>query len=193
MTFFLTKGEASCSKYKSFEYVYVTCKTGVESILILNIYRNQEVPFTIFKEELVVLMDNVAVKKYSLLVVGDCNVWIEVEGNPDSKGLLDIMHSFGLAQHVTERTHKFGHTLDHIYLNQFESTKNLKVLDDTYGLSTDHYSILLNIPQLQIKTSHSKSTYWNTKNIDIDILREELQQPYLSMDTALLTFEESYN
>ena len=81
----ITKGEASCSKYKSFEYVYVTCKTAVETILILNIYRNQEVPFTMFKEELVVLMDRVAVKGYSLLVVGDFNIWIEVEQNQDSK------------------------------------------------------------------------------------------------------------
>ena len=130
----------------------------VETILILNIYRNQEVPFIIFKEELAVLMDKVAVKKYSLLVVGDFNVWIKVEEKHDSKGLLEIMHSFGLAQHVNERTHKFGHTLDHIYFNEFESTKNHKVLDDTYGLSTDHYPILVNIPQPQMKTTHSKST-----------------------------------
>ena len=90
----VTRGEASCSKFHSFEYVYVTFKTGVESILILNIYRNQEVPFTMFKEELVVLLDRVAVKGYSLLVVGDFNVWIEIEQNHDSKELLEIMYSF---------------------------------------------------------------------------------------------------
>ena len=159
----ITKGEASCSKYKSFGYVYVTCKTGVGTILVLNIYRNQEVPSTIFKEELVVPMDKVAAKRYSLLVVGDFNVWIEVEQNQDTKGLLEIMHWFGLAQHVSERTHKFVHTLEHIYFNEFESTKNDKVLDDTYGLSTYHYPIVVNTPQPQWKTTYSKSTYRNIR------------------------------
>ena len=143
--------------------------------------------------ELAVLMDKVAVKKHSLLVVGDLNVWIEVQQSQVSKGLLEIMHSFVLSQHVTERTHTFGHTLDHIYFNEFESTKNHKMLDDTYGLSADHFPILVNIPQLQMKTTHSKSRYRNIKNIYINILREELEQSYLSIDTASLTFEESYN
>ena len=38
-----------------------------ETILILNIYRNQEIPFSTFKEELVALLEKVTVKGYSLL------------------------------------------------------------------------------------------------------------------------------
>ena len=44
-----------------------------------------------------------------------------------------------------------------------------------------------------MKATHLKSSYRNIKNIDMDVFREELDQLYLSIDTASLTFEKSYN
>ena len=47
-----------------------------------------------------------------LIIAGDFNVHWDKQSNPERQQLEDLLHSFGLIQHVNDSTHSDGHTLD---------------------------------------------------------------------------------
>ena len=112
------RGEASSSKYQSYEFSYIYLKNQGTRILIMCIYRKQEVACKTFCKELEELLDDVSDTTEALLVVGDFNVWMDVEGNRDAKKLRTLMNAYGLSQQIHEPTHKSGHTLDRLYNNE---------------------------------------------------------------------------
>ena len=63
-------------------------------LVLVCVYRKQEVPLNIFDEEFTAFMDKVSNRGEVLLVVGDFNVWIGVTDDPDADG---------------EPTHREGH------------------------------------------------------------------------------------
>ena len=72
-----------------------------------------------------------------LIVVGDFNVWVDVEGDRDAKKLLTLMHAYGLTQLIREPTHIAGHTLDHLYVNKHQIDLQHEVINDTFNIRTD--------------------------------------------------------
>ena len=70
--------DASTSKYISFEYACITLTLQLQRrIVLICLYRNQEVSFTLFHDELSLFLDMIF-KGDVALIVGDFNVWIEV-------------------------------------------------------------------------------------------------------------------
>ena len=90
------EGEASVSRYLSFEYVCVTVHlTSKKKLLVACIYRKQEVKFSTFIEEFSTLMDRMVFRGDAMLLVGDFNVWVDVEDDTKGKQLSSLMSSFG--------------------------------------------------------------------------------------------------
>ena len=58
--------------------------------------------------------------KEPLIVVGDCNIHVDVPNDTDALKFLDLLESLGLEQHVTEPTHIRGHTLDLVITRKIE-------------------------------------------------------------------------
>ena len=91
------KGEASSSDFSSFEYCYVTLTLNLgRKLMIVSLYRKQQITFKLFYEELSSFMDEIMTRVHCVLIVGDFNVWAEEEQDNDSTILLDLMNSFGL-------------------------------------------------------------------------------------------------
>ena len=67
------RGQASSSKYESFEFSYIFLKNDSSNILLLCIYRKQEVLYKTFCEELELFLDGLP-DTSELLIVGDFNV-----------------------------------------------------------------------------------------------------------------------
>ena len=63
--------------FESFEYanVTLTLKSG-RKLLIICLYRKQEVPMKRFSEEMTAFMDKQTKQSVTLIVVGDFNVWV---------------------------------------------------------------------------------------------------------------------
>ena len=73
------EGECSSSEYSSFEYSYVILTLESKRKLVLVcLYRKQEVSFTLYRDEMESFMDKVSFKGDAMLVVGDFNVWMIV-------------------------------------------------------------------------------------------------------------------
>ena len=170
-------GEESSTKYLSFEYSFVTLVTGNKSkVMLVCLYRKQEVAFSIFSEDLEELMDRIFDQCDSIIVTGDFNVWADVQNNTDTLSLINLMNSYGLTQIIDEPTHREGHTLDHVYVNLYQQELSFKVENNLYGISTDHQPIILEIPLLERQAEKEQTiTFRKTKNIDIEAFRKDLQ------------------
>ena len=140
------EGEASTILYTSFEYVCITLTLqSKKKVMIACIYRKQEISFTTFIDEFSSLVEKLIFKSDSLMFVGDFNVWVDIEEDVDATELSTLMHAYGLNQQVQESTHRKGHTLDQIYLNEFQINIKHTVISECLGLTTDHLPIRIAI------------------------------------------------
>ena len=185
------EGNASTSEYESFEYAYITVTLkSKQKVVILCIYRKQEVSFSLFIEEFSSLGEQLIFGGDALLVVGDFNVWVEVEDNRNGKELTTLMSSLGLNQQVLEPTHREGHTLDHVYVNEFQLNVEHQVIHDTLGITTDHFPIILELPQGNTQNKQKTVHYRKLKNVDMDAFRNDLQDRYRTIvDQDDMNFE----
>ena len=69
-------------------------------------------------------LETIILSKERSLITGGFNIYVDVPDDPDTFKLLDLREYFGLHQHITVPTHKFGHTLDLVITRQSEHTVN---------------------------------------------------------------------
>ena len=103
-----------------------------------------------------------------MLIVGDFNVWVDVEENAEANQLISLMSTYGLNQIVEEPTQEKGHTLDQVYVNECQLEVNHRVINDTMGLITDHLPIILDIPTASKKENTQMVYYRRLKEVEID-------------------------
>ena len=169
-------GEASSSKYSSFEYSYMLFDTDTRSkTLIVSLYRKQEINCKVFCHELEGLMSSIFNKADVVILTGDFNVWGEITDNTDNIGLLHLMNSYGLSQLVNEPTHRSGHTLDHLYVNRCQINISAEVVNGTFGITTDHFPVLFNIPCRKKQQTEKVTSFRRTKDIDQKELKSDLK------------------
>ena len=178
-------GEASVTDFSSFEFSYITLTLQTKrKVVLLLVYRKQEVKFSIFNDEFTVLMDKIQCKGDILMVVGDFNVWVEVADDKDASDLRNMMHSYGLSQVIEEPTHRNGHTLDHVYINQHQMEIEHKVINEALGLVTDHSPIIIDIPSANIQDISRSIYYRKVKDVDMNNFKEDLQTAYNTMSAS---------
>ena len=98
----IKKGSASSQKYQSFEFTYIHFKLTSDSrkITLLCLYRKQEISCKTFCEELEDLMDFLNDISECLIVLGDFNIWIDIENNQEAKLITTLMSAYGLSQMI---------------------------------------------------------------------------------------------
>ena len=127
-------------EYSSFEYASISMTLhSKKCLVVIGLYRKQEISFTIFQEEFAGFVDKTLNKGVVALVMGDFNVWVDVENDADAQKLTTLMSACWLTQMVHGFTHRAGHTLDHVYVNQFElelqpetCQKHIRNVEPTY-------------------------------------------------------------
>ena len=179
----LKKGERSCSQYASFEYAWVLLPMHLKGKMVLVcVYRKQEIAVSVFIEEFSAFVEKIVFKGDSVMFVGDFNFWVDVEDDANAKQMLNLMNAFGQSQIVTDPTNRSGHTLDQIYANEFQVQVDHHVIQDTMGLTTDHFPIVFEIPSRKIKQETRIIQYRNLKKVNLDAFKTDLQRAYEEMD-----------
>ena len=170
-------GEGSTTKFSSFEYSFITLVSGNKlKIMLVCIYRKQEVACTTFCDEFEKFMDTIFDLSDSMILTGDFNVWADDKDHADTKRLINLMHAYGLYQTINESTHRNGHILDHLYINPYQLKVTYKVEDSTLGITTDHLPIVFEIPLIERQVEKEQTvSFRKTKNIDIVELKNDLQ------------------
>ena len=178
------KDGASTSIYSSFEFAIVVMTVQAKKIVLVCVYRKQEVSLDLFLQEFSSFMEKILFKGDALLVVGDFNVWVDVEDDPNANKLLTLMHAYGLNQQVQEPTQRSGHTLDQVYLNEFQLQVKHTVINEDLGLTTDHLPLLLELPSCKGNNKTQTILYRKLKNVDIEGFRNDLKEAYDFMETG---------
>jgi exonuclease III len=183
------KGEASTTEFSSFEYSYVTFTVmSGRKVMIICIYRKQEISFNIFHDEWTSYMEKLFKISDTLLVMGDFNVWADRADDKDAEKLCQLMNGYGLTQMVEEPTQRSGHTLDHIYLNQYQIDSKHEVLNGTMGLTTDHLPIILHIPMGKTEGKIHTVSFRKLKDVDLTKFKEDLQSALNKIDSVQTNF-----
>ena len=187
----MKNGSVSSSEFESFEYSSVTLTLkSRRKLLIICVYRKQEILFSTFQNEFTLYMDKVMKAGNMLCVVGDFNLWVDVDGDKEAETMIQLMSSYGLEQNVNEPTHRGGHTLDQIYINPYQIVFHHSVEYEPLGLTTDHFPIIVQIPNLSTANKAQTVFYRKLKEIDMDRFREDLKAVINNMKGEQLSFAE---
>ena len=185
----MKKEDASTSQFSSFEFSYATLKVlSGRKIVIICVYRKQEIAFDTFQVEWTTFIEKLFKTSDIMLVVGDLNVWAEKEGDKEAEKLCNMMDGYGLTQIVEEPTHRGGHTLDHIYLNQYQLDSKHEVLSETMGLTTDHLPIILRIPTEKSEGKTQTVSFRKLKDVDLTTFRDDLKTALNGIDCEQTSF-----
>ena len=123
------------TKFKSFEFTDLLMKHSSSSLRVVIVCRpppskSNKSSLPLFFNEFPRLLEDLATASGSLLMAGDFNFHVEDDRDSVASRFLDLLEAFNLRQHISEPTHKSGHTLDLIITRAKEDVaSNFTVFD----------------------------------------------------------------
>lgn len=166
--------------FDTFQYQNIIFQ-GKFKINLMCLYRLQETSYSLFLEELNILLSTQD-PCYPLVLTGDFNVHFQKSNLKIVQDLIDLTSSFGLKQFVSGPSNKFGNTIDLLFMNSFMFEMN-EIQPISYNLG-DHFPIFFNLPNIDVANSHEKKTvtYRDIKSVNIPNFAQKLTT---SLNTAI--------
>ena len=124
-------------------------------------------------------MQDLAIAKGDLVIVGDLNLHLDIQEDPDTQRFIDITEPLGLKQDVVGPTHIGGHTLDVVISRESDRlVQDVRVLNKI----SDHWLIACHLDFTKpapVKKTISARNFRSINAIDFcnDILTSELMLP----------------
>ena len=100
---------------------------------------------SLFLEEFSKLLESITAdqRHKRLLIVGDFNIHVDNSNDTTARQFVDLLDSFNLVQHVSEKTHANGHTLDLVVSNAMDHFVNdVKITDPVISDNLAFHSTL---------------------------------------------------
>ena len=179
--------------YGSFEHIECLAKsTSNKPLRIICLYRSGtgvKSSISDFCEDFNDYLDYLNQCYGKLLIVGDFNIHVENEKNPDTTKFLSILNQHKLQQHIHVPTHICEGTLDLVLtrdiINERLDINELQIIKT--NTTSDHYLV-----KFMCKFPHSKNTFRkevsgrNVKNVDLDQFKLELLSSDLNDHTKYI-------
>ena len=170
------------TSYTFFEAIGVHLKVLSRDIYILVIYRPPSSSgissMNIFMEEFSSCLEHYIIKPGSLIIAGDFNFHFDKTSDAATVNFLSLLEAFDLRQHVTQVTHRAGHTLD-LIITRNDDDGFLQSVNVHDSSMSDHFTVMcsLNIrkPCFQKKVVSSRKL----KSIDFDALKSCIERSAL--------------
>ena len=95
-------------------------------VRILLIYRAPGLSTSLFLEEFSKLLEHITadLRHKRLLIVGDFNIHVDNSNYATARQFLELLVSFDVLLHVSDKTHANGHTLDLVRSNAMDHFVN---------------------------------------------------------------------
>ena len=184
-------GEGSTTKYESFEFTYGIIRTTSYKMMLVCVYRLQELSCELFCKEMENFIEAIFHKADLMIVVGDFNIWLELRSNPDTKRFTSLMNAHGFTQTVDEPTHDEGHTLDNVYANESQIKLGVKV--DRCETISDHCPIVVELPSVEQEPHEEYVSYRKFDETNVEKFRLEMKKVYEAEIDEGNNFEANYN
>ncbi len=168
----------------TFEALCLSIATSHGPITLLSIYRpGSEVPTRQFFDQFSSVLECLITRNSQLLIMGDFNLPLKDQTDPDSISFRDILSQFGLRQHINETTHKLGGFLDLVITADNEQVRDLKVQPPTIS---DHAYIQFWLPHLHSQPLHAIRKTRGWRSLDRRMLSDALRSSQLSSSPSTL-------
>ena len=165
-------------EYHSFELMDFHLRM-MRHVKILLVYRPPGLSTSLFLEEFSKLLEHITadLRHKRLLIVGDFNIHVENSNDATARQFLDLLDSFDLVQHVGEKTHANGHTLDLVISNAMDHFVNdVKTTDPVIpDHLAVHSTLHLEKPRFVKKVVSSR----NLRRIDMNSFRGDIESSVL--------------
>ncbi|XP_057183270.1 uncharacterized protein LOC130549963 isoform X1 [Triplophysa rosa] len=127
--------------------VPIDSKKSLLSCMLATVYRHPG-PYTDFLKEFADFLSDLLVNVDKVLIVGDFNIHVDSANDALAVAFTELLHSFGVTQHINGPTHRFNHTLDLIISHGADLTNidSIPQSDDV----TDHYLITCTLRTAEI-------------------------------------------
>lgn len=172
----LVPTQMSSKHFESFEHVLIKlpCSNN-KNILLISIYKLQNVPISVFHEEFTELLEIYTVLNNDFIIAGDINIHVETDES-SSKIFHEIIDMFNLKQHVTGPTRIKGHTIDVIITRNDKSAVESVVINK-YTLS--HHFLIDWVYNAEVHEVITKTiTYRNVTKVNNDKFCEDIITKY---------------
>ena len=124
-----------------------------------------------------------------LIIVGDFNFHIDNENDNDAAAFLEMINSFGLHQHVSESTHRNGHTLD-LALTRLSDDIISSVRSEDHGFP-DHFPVFINLDISKPALPMHTVSYRRIKSLNPAELKHAIDEsPVCTADRSHLNVDE---
>ena len=144
--------------------------------LIAVLYRPPSSDVSLFFDKFANYLAHIVTASGYLLIVGDFNFHVDSQNNAGRR-FTGLLHSFNLNQHVSDSTHKNGHTLDLVITREEQSfIKNLLVFDPALS---DHFMIWCNLDFCKPVAQDQMLSFRRLRAIDIDKFSSDLEESAL--------------
>ena len=170
------------SEHGSFEYSELLVKASSYNLRVIVIYKppysdDHRVSISVFLSEFPEYLETVHLWKELLLITSDVNIHVDDLQVSDAWKFLETLEALGLEQHVDQPTHWDGHILDLTIMCMSESLVTSTPVVDQF--ISDHAAVRYRPapprPGLLVNTI----SYRKIKSVDIDQLKEDIQQTSL--------------
>ena len=177
--------KVEAAELHSFEYSEWIINIGSQRTRLVIIYRppySAAHPVTVstFLCEFAGMLESLVLSIEPLLITGDFNIHVNCADDPDTVGLLTLLESTGLEQHVKVPTHINGNFLDLIISRQSDSIVDAAPWTDS--LFSDHMPVFCSLKLDKPSFTKSRISYRKLKSIDTECLRKDLSQTSLCKD-----------
>ena len=126
----------------------------------------------LFIDDFMEFMADVIAEYSNLIVVGDFNIHINKDNNPNALIFMDTMVALGLKQHTKGSTHRSGNCLDLVFT---EELSRLKVINCVVGaFVSGHAAVDVILDKRKDDLARNKVSYHKLNDIEIDRFTEDL-------------------
>ena len=157
---------------------------GSRTVRLFVLYRppnNRNHTMGQFFEEFANLLEALSTWNGHILITGDLNIHMDDPADRVTNEMKALLSSFGLEQHVKQRTHRSGHILD-IWTDDHFVTS---VIAEDHGFP-DHFPVFIETCLDKPHPQKTTVSYRPIKRIDRDALKSAiLQSPLTNMDPEL--------
>lgn len=148
------------------------------SIRIVPVYRppsskKRKYPISNFYDDMENLVSYYKTMKDEVIFCGDYNVHVNKPNNAETCRFNSIIESAELQQHVTEKTHNKGNTLDLVLSDQDSTTIKKCVVGD---FMSDHAVIILDLDMAKPPKSKKQIRFRKNKDVDIKQLESQIDE-----------------
>ena len=187
--------QSQFGEFKTFEVISGKFKLQNHALNVYTIYRpppNQKNGFTTaqFFDEFADFLTLVSAQN-NIIIVGDFNIHIDDAANAITTQFLSILDSFGLKQHVNQKTHNKGHCLDLII-----TEKNGLLPLDIYTTDlciSDHFAVSFSLNLDKPTPEFCSMITHDRKNLDISSVKNDIKNFTKSKISSLEGLVEHYN